>query len=179
MRSPLRSPTAVSVVAAVGGRSGDRMGQIDVRPVEPYYDEADAQRAPGAVDVSVANRCDVFLGHLTRRGPVGAERYRGRTDRFPRILIGFQPQPAFPWARRRGLATGMGDLDAEFRGTDALAMRNDARERGLAIVRIDTDAAVRDAAAPLDIGHFDKDQPGPGIRQHPEMRHMPVADDRS
>ena len=60
----------------------------------------------------------------------------------------------------------MGELDADLGGADAMAMIDDARERRLAGVRIEPEAAVGDAAVPLHVGHLDNDQAGAGIGQH-------------
>jgi hypothetical protein len=54
-------------------------------------------------------------------------------------------------------------------------MGDHARERRLAVVRIEPEAAVADAAAALDVGHLGDHQAGAGIRQHTEMVEMPVG----
>ena len=71
----------------------------------------------------------------------------------------------------------MRELDAELGRADALAMQHDARERVLAGVGIDAEAAMGDAAVPLDMGRFEHQQAGAGIRQHAEMGHVPVIGD--
>ena len=123
-----------------------------------------------AVDEGLAHLRHVGFIHRARLRPRRAGRDRRGTDRRPRILVGLQAEPAFPRTRRGGLAARMGELDAELRGADALAMRDDARERVLAGIRVDAGAAMRDAAAPLDAGRLDHHQRGAGIRQHAEMR---------
>ena len=59
----------------------------------------------------------------------------------------------------------------------AAAMGDDARERRLAVVGIEPEAAVGDAAAALDAGRLDHDQAGAGIGQHAEMIEVPVGGD--
>ena len=71
----------------------------------------------------------------------------------------------------------MGELNAELSLADALAMQNDAGERVLAGVRVDAEAAMGDAAVPLDMGRFEHEQAGTGIRQHAQMGHVPVITD--
>ena len=84
---------------------------------------------------------------------------------------------AFPRALRRGLAAGMRELDADLGGAEAMAMGDHARERGFAVIGIEPEAAVADAAAALDVGHLGDHQAGAGIRQHAEMVDMPVGGD--
>src|SRR3954464_7735328 len=70
----------------------------------------------------------------------------------------------------------MRNLDAKFCRAGSFAAVYDALERGLAIIRIDADAPMRDAAESLHFGHLDEHEPRAGIRQHTEVRHVPVAD---
>ena len=109
--------------------------------------------------------------------PVGAERNGRRRDRLPGILAGGKRAAALPGPRGRGLASGMPDLDAEFGRAVAAAMRHHARQGCLAVVRIDAEAAMRDAPSPLDTGRLDHDQRGPGIGQHAEMIEVPIGGD--
>src|SRR6476620_9405344 len=103
---------------------------------------------------------DVRLRHLARRRPVRTEWNRRWADRLPRVLIGLEALASLPRPLRGRLAPRVRDLDAEFRGADALAVRDHARKRRLAVVRVDSDAAMRDAPAPLHIGHLDEHEPG-------------------
>jgi hypothetical protein len=84
---------------------------------------------------------------------------------------------AFPRALRGRLATGMSKLDAELGGAVAAAMVDQARERRFAIVGIEAEATVRNAAATLNAGCFDHEQRGAGICQHAEVSDMPVRGD--
>ena len=54
---------------------------------------------------------------------------------------------------------------------------DDVRERRLAGVGVEAEAAVADAATPLHVAHLRHHQPGAGIRQHAEMGHVPVGGD--
>jgi hypothetical protein len=69
----------------------------------------------------------------------------------------------------------MCDLDAELRRSDPAAVVDDARQRRLAVVVVEADVAVRDAAAPLHRRRFHHEQPGARVRQHAEVGHVPVA----
>src|SRR5262249_47875607 len=68
-------------------------------------------------------------------------------------------------------------LDADPGSAVAAAMGNEAGERRLAVVGIEPEGAVGDAAAPLDPGRLDHDQRGPGNGEHPEMADVPGGGD--
>ncbi len=122
--------------------------------------EAGAQRALGAFDEVFAHPYHVLFIHGARRVPAGTEGQRRRRDGLPRIFVRAQSLCAFPRPLRRGLAAGMSELNAELGLADALAMQNDADERVLAGVRVDAEAAMGDAAVPLDMGRFEHEQAG-------------------
>src|SRR5262249_4454766 len=69
------------------------------------------------------------------------------------------------------------ELDAELRDTDALAVVDHMREHRLAVIRVEAEAAVGDAAVALHVRGLDDHKAGAGIRQHAEMRDVPVAGD--
>ena len=110
---------------------------------------------------------------------------RGAGQPEPKVIATAQSSPrhlspvaglaAFPRPAGRALSPGMGNLDAELGGTDTPQMSNHARERGLAIVGVKPEAAMRDAAAALDVGHLHHQQACPRIGEHAEMGHMPIA----
>ena len=87
----------------------------------------------------------------------------------------FKRLAAFPWPLRRGLASRMGDLDAELGRADAAAMVDHARERRLAGVGIEAEAAMGDAPVPLHMGGLDDQEAGAAIGEHAQMREMPVV----
>jgi hypothetical protein len=55
-----------------------------------------------------------------------------------------------------------------------MAMRDHTLERGLAGVGIEPEAAVADAAMPLDIGHLGHHEAGAGIGEHAKVSQVPV-----
>ena len=69
----------------------------------------------------------------------------------------------------------MGELDAELCRAIAAAVGDDARKCRFAIVRIEPEAAVADAAAALDAGRLDHHQRRPGIGEHTEVVDVPVG----
>ena len=69
----------------------------------------------------------------------------------------------------------MGELDAELRSAVAAAGSDDVRERRLAAVGIEAEAAMGDAAMALHMGRLHDQQPGARISQHAEMGQVPVA----
>jgi hypothetical protein len=151
--------------------------QIAVRQMQLDGVEAAAHRALRAVDKSLAHPHHVIFVHGARRVPAGAERQRRRRDGLPRVFVRAERLGAFPRPLRRRLAAGMRKLDAELGLADALAMQNHPLERVLAAVRIDPHAAMGDAAVPLDMGRFQHQKAGAGIRQHAEMGHVPFIGD--
>ena len=166
---------AVVVGALVGDRRQKRMRQIAVRVVQLDRVEADPHRALRRIDECLAHPRDVGLVHRARRVPAVAERNRRRRHGRPRILSGLERTAALPGPLRRSLAAGVRELDAELGGADP---RQCAMTRCIAClvgVGIEPGAAVGDAAVPLDVGRLDHQQAGAGIRQHAEMRHVPVG----
>src|SRR5271166_4205557 len=69
----------------------------------------------------------------------------------------------------------MRKLDAELGIAVAAAMRDHARKRRFAVVRIKPEAAMGDAPAALDAGRLHHDQRRPRITQHAEVVHVPVG----
>src|SRR5215510_6517342 len=108
-------------------------------------------------------------------GQSGPNANGGRSDRLPSILSRCKRLAALPRTARGGFAAGMGELDAELRRAIAAAVGYDARKRRFAIVRIEPEAAVADAAAALDAGRLDHDQRRPGIGEHAEVVDVPVG----
>ena len=137
--------------------------------------EADAHRARCGGDEGPAHPLDIRRGHLPRHGPARTERQRRRRDGLPGVLARLQRRAAVPRQLRRGLAAGMGELDAEFRGAVAPAGVDDVLERRLAIIGIKSEAAVSDAPVALHMGRLHDEQAGAGIGEHAEMGHVPVV----
>ena len=153
------------------------MEQVAVGAMQLDGVEPGPQRALGGIGKGRGDGRHVVLGHGARGMPARAERQRRRPDGRPGVLRVRQRLGAFPGALHGGLASGMGELNGELRGADAATVINDPLERRLAVVGIEPETAVRDPAAPLDMGRFDDQQPGAGIRQHAEMGHVPVVAD--
>ena len=129
-----------------------------------------------AGDEGVADALDISRRHGARRRPAGPKRDRRRRDDLPRIGAPVPRASRLTQGRlSRSLAAGMGDLDADLGGADALAMRDHARQRVLAGVRIEAQAFVADTAVPFHIGHLGNHEAGAGIGQHAEMGDVPVG----
>ncbi|CCV13411.1 hypothetical protein MESS4_560021 [Mesorhizobium sp. STM 4661] len=143
------------------------------------FDEVEARAfgAPGRIGEAFDDLHDLVVLQRPRHLPARVVgNCRGRHDR-PRVLIRLQRSAAFPRFLVGGLAAGMGKLGTEFRagGGDALGGVQGAPGGSLVVVGIKTKAAMRDAAAPLDVGHLDRDHAGAGHGEiHPVIQ-VPVA----
>ena len=71
----------------------------------------------------------------------------------------------------------MRKLHRNFGGADTMAMRDHTLERGLAVVGIEPEAAMTDAAMPLDVGHLGHHEAGARIGEHAEVSQVPVGGD--
>ena len=69
----------------------------------------------------------------------------------------------------------MGELDAELGRAVAPADVDDVLERRFAVVRIEPEATVRNAAMAFHMGRLHDDEAGAGIGEHAEMGDVPVA----
>src|SRR5262249_22041358 len=147
-----RERAAITVATLVGDRREEAVQEIAVRSVQLDGVDAGADRAFGRLDEGVAHALHVRRRHLVRHRPIGAECNGGWSDRLPSVLARCKRLAALPWPARGGFAPGMGELDAELRRAIAAAVGDHARKRRFAIVRIEPEAAVADAAAALDAG---------------------------
>ncbi len=168
---------AIVVIALVRQRRDETVQQIAVGEMQFDGVEPDPHRALGGIGETLDDMRHILLGHGARRMPARTERQRRRPDRRPGVFGVRQRLGAFPRPLRRSLAPGMRELNADFGVADMVAVINDALEGCLAGVGIKPEAAVGDTAAPLDMGRLDDQEPGAGIRQHAEMRHVPVVAD--
>ena len=140
--------------------------------------ETDAHRALGCVGEARgahgAMSSSVMARGVCQPGPNGSAEGAivGQGSSIYRERLG-----AFPGTLRGGFAAGMRQLNAELGAADAPAMGDDARKRILAGVRIKPEAAMGDAAMALDMRRLEDQQAGAGIRQHAEMRHVPIVAD--
>ena len=69
----------------------------------------------------------------------------------------------------------MGELDTKLGSPIAAAMSDDTGEAGLAVIGIQSEATVADAATPLDARRFDDEQSRARIGQHAEVIEVPVG----
>ena len=141
------SDPPIFVIALVGQRRDETVQQIAVREMQLDGVEAKAHRALGGVGetprVTRAMSSSVMARGVCHPGPNGSAEGAmvGHGSSSCRQRLG-----ALPGTLRGCLASGMRELNAEFRRADALAMGDDALERVLAGVGIKTEAAVGDAA---------------------------------
>ncbi len=168
---------AIGIAAPVAQRRQEFVQQVAVRRM--YFDEiqAESHRADRAVGEGLDDFGDAGIvegfGHRVGFGI----RKRGRRPRGPaaRIVGRDRAATAFPGLERRGLAPGMGKLDAHLRRRPAPHRGQRVRERGLGGVVVQAQVGPADPPARLDRGGFDDHQPGAGQREVAPMLHMPVA----
>src|SRR5262249_55769750 len=165
---------AITVATLVGDRRKEAVQEIAVRRVQLDGVDAGADRTFGGIDEAVAHALHVRRRHLSRHRPIGAECNGGWGDRLPGVLSWCKRLAALPWPSRGGLASGMGELDAELGGTIPAAVGDEARKHGFAIIRIEPEAAVGDAAVALDAGGLNHDQRRPGIGEHTQTSAVPT-----
>jgi hypothetical protein len=137
--------------------------------------EADADRALCSIDKAIAHALHVLSGHLARQRPIGAERDHGRSDGLPSILIGRERLSPLPWPPRRGLSTGMSELDAELGGAVTPAVGDYTGKGRFAVVGIESEAAVADPPTALDAGGLNDEQRRSGVGKHTEVIEVPVG----
>ena len=148
-----------------------------MRAMELDAVDAGADRAPGRGYEALTHPLHVVGHHRARHMPIAAERNGRRSDRLPGILSRSERLRAFPGPLRRGLAAGVRQLDAELGRAVTTAMRDHPCERRLAIIGIEAETAVRDAAVALDVRRLDYHQRSAGIGEHAEMTEVPVVGD--
>ena len=123
----------------------------------------------GALDAGLVQR-------LRHRIAIG-EGDRRRPDDLPGIIGRLERAAALEGPLGRGLAAGMAELDAEDgrRGREAARRGQRALGRRLVGVGIEAEAAMRDAAAPLDAGRLDRDHAGARDAERGPVVEMPVG----
>ena len=137
------------------------MQQITVRAVQLDKVEAQAISTFRSGDKGVADAGEAVFVECLRRRPALVEWDRRGADRLPRGVAGRQWAAALPRHLGRGLAAGMGELDAELGTAPAPAQRDDRGERRLVLVGIETETTRRDAPCRLDAGRFEDQQTRP------------------
>ena len=139
--------------------------------------EAGTFGSPCSVGEAFDDLQDLFVLQRARHLPARIVGNGGRRYDRPGILVGLERSAAFPRPLVGGLAAGMGKLRAEFRtgAGDALGRIQRSPGGGFVVVGIETEAAMRNAAAPLDIRHLDSDHAGAGHGQVHPVIEVPVA----
>src|SRR5262245_40947284 len=140
-----------------------------------YGVHADADRALCSFDEAIADAFHVGRRHLVWHRPIGAERNGRRSDDLPRILTRREWLSPLPWPPRRRFAASMGELDPKLGSPVAAAMSDDTGQARLAVIGIESEATVADAAPPLDARRFDDEQSRARIGQHAEVIEVPVG----
>src|SRR5687768_2244829 len=126
--------------------------------------ESDAHGAPGRLGELGLDAGQPIGVELIRRWPAVVERHRGGSHGPPRILVWTERLSTFPGPLCRTPAASMRDLNAEARARQSRGPGGGkcAGERPLVILRVETKAAVGDAAMTLDIRHLDHHQTSSG-----------------
>ena len=93
------------------------------------------------------------------------ERDLGWRCRPPGTGVKGKRPAALPWQLRRTLAAGVGKLNAERRRPRPPAEADDAGQRRLGCIRIETETAVTDTARRFDRRLLRDDEPGTRQRQ--------------
>ena len=133
---------AVAVVALVRERRLDLVHQVAVRHVQLDHVEADAGRPQRGVDEGLLHAGEVVLLHGAGRVPALGEGDGRGGDGLPRVLVAPERLAALPGALGRGLAAGMGDLDAELRAGQRHGLRGSQRARHGPLVGVAIEAEV-------------------------------------
>ena len=163
---------AVLVGALVRHRRQKACSEIAVGEMQFDGVEADPHRALRGVDEGLAHPRDVVLGHGARGtcqlGPNGiAEGAIVSQGSSPAVSARRPPRAAARTPCGRHARSGC-------RAWRCRCCRQWSMTRASAAsqcIGIKPEAAVGDAATPLDMGRLDDHEPGAGIRQHAEMRH--------
>src|SRR5690349_13075126 len=92
----------------------------------------------------------------------------------PGAVLRTERMTTFPGALRRALAAGMRQLDAEAGIAEAATGRDNATERRLVGVAVQSETTMRDAPCLLDCRRLDHQEPGTRYGKRAKMLHMPV-----
>src|SRR4051812_2892208 len=98
----------------VRDRRLEAVQQIAVRAVQFDQIETEPVGAASRRSEGVADAVESVLVQRLRAGPIRGKRDRRRAKPRPRPFATAERVAARPWHMRRGLATGMRQLDAEF-----------------------------------------------------------------
>jgi hypothetical protein len=161
----------------VAERRQELVEQIAVRAVQLDDVETKARTAHGGVDEGLLDALQADRIEGDRRVPFAVEGDRrcrvGRPRQVGRLGLG-EGAPALPRPLRRGLAAGMGELDAEFHLRHPGPRPIDhGLQRRFVLVAVQAGAALGDAAVTLDMRRLHAEQAGARHRQHAVMHLVP------
>src|SRR5438128_990979 len=111
--------------------------------------------------MSIANTRQPGFVQRFRGWPAYVERDGGWGRRLPSACSRRKRSAALPRQPRRALAAGMGKLNTERCGTRTPAEADNAGQRRLVCIGIETETALCDAARGLDRRLLDNDKPSP------------------
>jgi hypothetical protein len=139
--------------------------------------EAQPRAAQRRIDERLLDAPEAHRVERHRRVPFGVEGDRrrriGRPRQVRRIGLGERPA-ALPRPLGRGLAAGMGELDAELDvRRPAPRPLDDRLYRRFVVVAVKAEAALGDATLALDMRGLEAEQAGARHRQHAVMHLVP------
>ena len=141
-----------------------------MRAVQLDHVEAQPRAALCRLDEGLLDPLQADRIEGDRRVPLGIVGDGRRRDRGPRQVgcVGVAERAAaLPRPLGRGLAAGMGELDAELdRGHPGARPVDDGFDRRFVLVTVEAEAALGDAAVALDVGGFQAEQAGAGHGEH-------------
>ena len=145
------------------------MGEVQLDHIEAGF-----VRHLGGTREGVAHLVHVGAVHGARG--LAAFRERDRRGREDLPVRGFaEIFMAFPGARQRALAAGMGELHRDLGGAVLVDEIGDAFPRADMLGRIHPGAMQADAAFRQHVGHLGDHEPGAADRAAAEMHEMPVV----
>src|SRR6185437_15168823 len=145
------------------------MGAMRLDEVEP-----EPRRAPRRRDERRLDAVETRGSEGMRHGPTVVQGDRRWCRGEPGPVLPTERATAFPGALCRALAPGMRQLDAEPGIAEAAAGRDNATERRLIGVAIQSETSMRDAPCLLDRRRLDHQEPRARHGKRAQMLHMPV-----
>ena len=158
--SPVLGRAAVLVRSLIGEGRQELAQQIAVRRVDLHQIETRPVGSAGGVGEGRHDPVHVRLGHLDGRVPTLLEGEGRRAERRPGALLLRQGLPPFPRRRGRGLASRMGQLDADGRVGIGPQPLDDVGEGRLLGVVPQAGVVRRDPPGRLDARRLDDHQAG-------------------
>ncbi len=173
---PVLEAAAVVVAALVGQRREELVQQVAMRGMDLRRLDAETRGPPRGGGEPVADALHVLaVEHARRDLALGmGERRRGlgqpAAGRIRRHLVA-----AAPWRLARGLAAGMGDLDAERHRRVVPHRVEDLGQRPLGAVVPQPEISVGDPRLRRHRRRLQGQEPGARHRELAEMHHVPVG----